>query len=192
LSAYAANAVVGNHYVLPNTPNQVITIQVTGGGQIAGEDLFAQIGDGGTFNSGINMKPVFTNVDIIGGSIFAGNNTGAAGDPNGGNTSHPLIWVDSTTTLSGTVSADGLLATLNIDTTGLTSGSFPLLLSGVASHFGSFTTTLVNASGNPIPLNITNGTLTLWGSLVGDYNHDNSDNAADFVTWRGIDGSAQG
>ncbi len=121
-----------------NTANQVISIYVTGGEAIAGEDFFAQIGDGGAFLGGVNSKPSFTNVDVIAGSVFAGNNNGAFGDPNGvgppgSNAAHPLIWLDGTTTVSGTTPASGLLATLTLDTTGLSSGTFPLVLTGVAS-----------------------------------------------------------
>jgi hypothetical protein len=36
---------VGSHVLLPNTANQVISISVSGGEQIAGEDFFAQVGD---------------------------------------------------------------------------------------------------------------------------------------------------
>lgn len=146
----------------PNTPNQTVQLSITGGDQVAGEDFFAQIGDGGSFNGGINTGPVFSGVDILAGSIFAGNNTGAVGDPDpGGNAAHPLIWLDSTTTSAGTVSASGLLATLTIDTTGISSGTYPLTLTGVASAFGPFDTTLRDSLGDPVALNVLNGTITV-------------------------------
>lgn len=161
----AAIVTVGNHTLLANTPGQTITISISGAEQVAGEDLFAQIGDGGSINGGINTKPVFSNVDIIHGTIFDGNNTGAQGDPNGvppgSNAGHPLIWLDSTVTNSGTVSDNGLLATLTVDTTGLNSGTFPLLLSGVANTLGTFNTTVRDAAGAPIALTIQNGTITV-------------------------------
>jgi len=163
--ANAALVAVGTHNLLANSPNQKITIQVTGGEQIAGEDLFAQIGDGGPINGGTNTKPIFTNVDIITSTIFVGNNSGAQGDPNGippgSNAGHPLIWLDSTVTNTGTVPANGLLATLTIDTTGVNSGTFSLLLTGVANTLGSFNTTLRASSGDPIPLTVTNGRITV-------------------------------
>src|SRR5215216_518350 len=98
-TAQGANITVGSHVLLANTPNQIITIQVTDAEQIAGEDFFAQIGDGGVLNGGRNTNPIFTNVDIINGTIFASSNNGAFGDPNGtnppgSNAAHPLIWVD--------------------------------------------------------------------------------------------------
>jgi hypothetical protein len=151
-AAHAANVIVGNHTLLANTANQLVTIQVSGGEQIAGEDFFGQIGDGGAFNGGSNTKPSLTNVDIINGTIFASNNNGAYGDPQGtnppgSNAAHPLIWVDGTTTNAGTVAANGLFATLMIDTTGLNSGTFPLILTGVANTLGPFDTTLRDANG---------------------------------------------
>jgi hypothetical protein len=185
-SAWAANVVVGNHVVLPNTPNQVITIQVSGGEPIAGEDFAAQIGDGGMFNSGVNTKPVFTNVDILGGTIFAGNNKGATVD------AHPLIWAVGTVTANGSVPASGLLATLTIDTSGLSSGTFPLMLTGVGNLLaaGPFNTTLRNAGGNPIPLIVSNGLLTISPYPAADYNHNGLVDAADYTIWRDTLGQA--
>jgi hypothetical protein len=170
---------------LANTPNQTITIQITGGEQVAGEDFWAQIGDGGTYNNGSNSKPSFTNVDIIAGTIFAANNKGAFGDPTVGNAAHPLIWDDGTVTASGSVAATGLLATLTVDTTGLNSGSFPLTLTGVASAIGpANNTTLNNVSAQAIPLTITNGQLTISQFPAADYNHNGLVDAADYVIWR--------
>jgi hypothetical protein len=183
--AQAASVTVGNHVLLANTPNQTITVQITGGEQVAGEDFWAQIGDGGTYNNGSNSKPSFTNVDVIAGTIFTANNLGPFGDPTVGNAAHPLIWDDGTVTASGSVAAAGLLATLTIDTTGLNSGSFPLTLTGVASAIGSANnTTLNNANGIPIPLTVTNGLLTVSQFPAADYNHNGLVDAADYTIWR--------
>jgi hypothetical protein len=191
ISARAANVVVGGHALLPNTANQVITISVTGGEQIAGEDFFAQIGDGGAINNGVDTKPAFSNVDILGGTIFAGNNTGASGDPApGGDAAHPLIWDDGTVTASGSVAASGILATLTINTTGLSSGSFPLVLTGVASALGGSNTTLRALGGDAIPLVVTNGSLTISPFPAADYNHNGLVDAADYVVWRESMGQA--
>ena len=188
-SMHAANIIVGNHTLLANTANQIVTIQVSGGEQIAGEDFVAQIGDGGAFNGGSNTKPSLTNVDIINGTILASNNNGAFGDPHGtnppgSNAAHPLIWVDGTTTSTGTVVASGLFATLTIDTTGLNSGTFPLILTGVANTLGHFDTTLRDANGDSIPLTVSNGSLTLSLAPHGDYNNNGVVDAADYVVWR--------
>lgn len=184
-TANAASITVGNHVLLANTPNQTITLQITGGEQVAGEDFFAQIGDGGAFNGGVNSKPVFTNIDIIGGTIFSANNLGSFGDPTVGNAAHPLIWDDGTVTATGTVTAAGTLATLVIDTTGLSSGSFPLILTGVAGAIGpSNNTALNNVNGMPIPLTVTNGILTVSQFPAADYNHNGLVDAADYTIWR--------
>jgi hypothetical protein len=186
--ATAATVVVGQHVLLPNTANQTISIWVSGGEQIAGEDFYAQIGDGGSFLGGSNAKPAFTSVNVIANTIFSASNNGAFGDPNGvpagSNAAHPLIWVDGTTTGSGTVSAAGLLATLTLDTTGLASGTFPLLLTGVASSLGPFNTTLVGANAVPIPLSVTNGLLIVAVPTAGDYNRNGVVDAADYTVWR--------
>jgi PEP-CTERM motif len=186
--SWAANIDVGTHVLLPNTANQIVTIHVTGGEQIAGEDFYAQIGDGGTYLGGSDVKPAFTNVDILGGTMFAASNNGSYGDPNGtppgSNAAHPLIWVDGTTTVSGSVPASGLLATLTIDTTGLNGGTFPLRLT-VANELGPFATTLWSASGpNPIPLSVSDGSLIVAVPIDGDYNLDGVVDAADYTSWR--------
>lgn len=154
---------VPNVTLLPNTPNQLVTVTITGTSQVAGEDFFAQIGDGGTFNNGVNTKPVFSSVDILTGTIFAAHNTGATMDPGGPESAHPLIWVDGTTTDSGTVLDSGLLATFTIDTTGVSSGTFPLLLKGVATSLtpGGFSTRLLDGSAVPVPLTINDGSITV-------------------------------
>lgn len=163
--ARGATVTVGDHVLFANAPNQVITIPIVGVEQVAGEDFFAQIGDGGAKNNGVNTKPVFMNVDIVTSTIFAGNNVGAGGDPGGtppgSNAAHPLIWVDGTVTNNGSVTASGTLATMTIDTTGLTSGTFPLIVTGVANTLGNFNTTLRNANGDPIPLTVINGSITV-------------------------------
>jgi len=173
--------------LLPNTANQVISIQVTGGESIAGEDFYTQIGDGGSFLGGTDTKPAFTNVDVLGGTIFSPSNNGAYGDPNGtppgSNAAHPLVWVDGTTTLSGSLPANGLLATLTLDTTGLNSGTFPLRLS-VDGALGPFDTTLWNAVGEAVPLSVTEGTLIVAIPIVGDYNRNGAVDAADYTVWR--------
>jgi hypothetical protein len=192
--SWGANIDVGTHVLLPNTANQIVTIHVTGGEQIAGEDFYAQIGDGGAYLGGSNAKPAFTNVDVLVGTMFAASNNGSYGDPNGtppgNNAAHPLIWVDGTSTVSGSVPASGLLATLTIDTTGLNSGTFPLRLT-VASELGPFATTLWSASGpDPIPLSVSDGSLIVAVPIAGDFNLNGTVDAADYTVWRNGLGSS--
>ncbi|MCA9234075.1 MAG: hypothetical protein KDA44_01295 [Planctomycetales bacterium] len=190
--ASAANIVVGTHLLSANMPNQSISIFVSGGEAIAGEDFFAQIGDGGSFVGGVDVKPSFTSVDIVSGAVFADDNNGAFGDLGPGNAVHPLIWVDGTTTATGTVAADGLLATLTIDTTGLSGSAFPLLLTGVAPSLGGFDTTLRDASGAAIALSIANGLIKIAPGMSADFNENGTVDDVDLGLWSSGFGTAAG
>ena len=66
-----------------------------------------------------------------------------------------------------TVSADGLLATLSIDTTGIFGGSFQLLLAGVLPQLtnGPFATDFAG-----LPAEITSGVITVESSQPADLN----------------------
>ncbi len=109
--------VVGTHYLNVNQAGQTIPIYVSGGDEVQGLEFNVCIG-GGT------QGPIFEDVDILTGTIFEGNNTGI----NPGSYINPRCAYQGTTTSSGTVIADGLLATLTIDTTGLFSGEYSLSL----------------------------------------------------------------
>jgi hypothetical protein len=163
-STKAALINVGDYVFAPNTGVHTLTIAVSGNEKISGEDFYAQIGDGGSFNHGTNDHPTFSNVDIITGTPFATNNVGAFGDASaGGNAAHRLIWVDGTTTSSGTVQLQptSILATISIDTQSAPLGKFSLDLTGVANTLGSFNTKLYDSTGAPIPLTVTNGSITI-------------------------------
>src|SRR5687768_3460768 len=118
---------VGNHELLPNTAGQTIQIHVSGGDDVDGLNFNAQIGNGGPEVGGTD-GPNLT-ADIINGTIFAGNNTGQQ-DPG----SVPQVAARTTTTGQGTVDAQGVLATLTIDTTGFFTGTFDLLLSNTLNE----------------------------------------------------------
>ena len=129
----AANVVtIGNHVLLPNTPGQVITLNVSGTDQVGGLDFFLQVADGGPGAVGNILAPGISG-DILTGMIFASNNTGLNdGNPGGSNFGNEIVLL-STTTNSGTVLANGLLATVTIDTTGFFGGSWPLIMTGTAA-----------------------------------------------------------
>lgn len=59
-AAQAASIVVGTHFLLPNTPNQVVEIGATGGEAINGMNFYSAVGDGGPdwedTNSTQNLK----------------------------------------------------------------------------------------------------------------------------------------
>lgn len=119
-----AAIVVGHHELYSNLPNQKIQLFVTGGDAVEGLNFNLQIGDGGPDLGGLTSGPRITAVDLLTGTIFDGNNTGEQ-DPG----SYPQLALRTTTTSTGTVSAQGLLATITIDTTGYFMGTWPLSLS---------------------------------------------------------------
>ena len=145
----------GDHVLLPDTPGQEIEIYVSGADAVSGVEIYVQIADGGPEAGGKIDGPSVTGADLLTDTIFAENNTGQAG----------MLLVDQiaqfgTTTSSDTVDADGLLATVTIDTTGFmaTSAGNPwaLMLSPTLagnSNFPQVTTTVVN------------GTITIGGNL---------------------------
>ncbi len=133
--------VVGDRELLPDTADQTIAISVSGGDAVAGLDFFVQIDTGAA-------GPVITDLDILTGTIFDGNN-------NGGSPLFQDNWTAAfiTTTTTGTVAADGLLATVTVDTTGLQFGDGPWMMT---LDFGTFTTSFAGVAAN-----ITPGTLSI-------------------------------
>jgi hypothetical protein len=172
-SSEAATINVGNQLLLPNTPGQKIAIYVTGGDLIAAADLLIQIGDGGPERA--NFPPLLAGTDAPGVPLPVGlpnanleNPTFGADTgifatvPNGGQFdglggSIPQLIGLSILTDSGSVAANGLLATLMIDTTGFTSGTWDLLLESTLAG----NTQLWSEAANQVPLTIFNGTLTI-------------------------------
>jgi hypothetical protein len=169
----AASIDVGNHQLLPNTPNQKIALYVTGGDAIAAADLLIQIGDGGPER--VNFPPLTAGTDAPGVPLpiglpnanlenpTFGPDTGIfASTPNGGQFdglggSIPQLIGLSILTDTGTVAANGLLATLMIDTTGFTSGTWDLMLKDTLAG----NTVFWSESANQVPLTIVNGSLTI-------------------------------
>jgi hypothetical protein len=122
--AHAALSItVGTHTLAPNTPNQQVQLFVAGSDAIEALNFNAQIADGGPELGGVIDGPVITSADIVNGTIF---NNRSTGQQNPG--SFPQLAIRTTTTAGGTVAGPGLLATLVIDTTGFTSGTYALKL----------------------------------------------------------------
>ena len=154
---------LGTYELLPDTPGQEIEIFVRpdenltpDAGEIAddevqGVNLNIQIGDGGRDAGGSVDGPVITGVDLFSGTIFEGNNTG---EGSGNGVLVPQVAFFSTTTGSGTVKADGLLATVTIDTTGffVGDGPFDLILSQTVNNPTNF---------GPVNPEVTDGTLAI-------------------------------
>ena len=111
------NIIVGTHTLNANQAGQTIEIYVTGGDDVQGLEFNVRIGEG-------VAGPIFEDVDIFTGAIFAGHEANHY-------TSSYVNDRDAyqgVTTTGGYVSAAGLLATLTIDTTGLYSGEYNMSL----------------------------------------------------------------
>jgi hypothetical protein len=153
-TAQAASVNVGLHSLYANVSGQKVKLNVSGGDLVDALNFFVQIGDGGVAASGYRgTGPLITEVDILTGTIFAGNNSGQT-DLTGGLVPLPAeIALVGTDTASGSVTASGLLATLTIDTTGYAAGStFDLKLKGTLNGDSSF---------GLDPITITNGSIVL-------------------------------
>ena len=138
--------VVGTHNLLPKTAGQVIQIFVTGGNPVAGLDFNAQVADGGPEAGGTMVAPAITKVDLITGTIFQTNNTGPQ-DPG----SVPQLAIRTITVAHDTVPAEGLIATVTIDTTDFLAGTWTFALGNTLNGPTDFGTT---------PATITDGTIT--------------------------------
>lgn len=122
----------GDHVLAPNTPNQEVQVRISGGDQIEGINFYLQVGDGGrVFDEagelaldGSDTGPVITRLNLTDGTIFTGNNNGQEF----GTWLYGLLGVSYVTTQSGTVAADGVLARVTLDTTGMFSGTVPFSL----------------------------------------------------------------
>ena len=139
----------GVHSLLPNQAGQTVEIFVTGGILVQGLEFNVQIGD-------TTAGPVFEGVDILTGTIFGPSNDGIFP----GSYITPRVAYQGTTTVQtldvgwgpGFVSTDGLLATLTLDTTGISGGDYNLLLTGTNEGDTNFAGVLAD---------ITNGSLSV-------------------------------
>lgn len=154
----------GNLNVAPNTAGQTIEVFVTGGSPVDAIDLNILIGDGGAIAGGTNPNfDLIQSVDIITGTIFDGNHTG----PSGAKLAQDGFAFDSTTTATGTVAANGLIATLTVDTTGINSGSFTISTDSGIGIQGP--TTFAGANGI-VAATQASGVINIVDVLKGDVN----------------------
>jgi hypothetical protein len=146
---------VGSHDLLPNTANQWVNIfssdDGTGSNLVQGINLYLQVGDG-------TAGPEIQAIDVLAGTIFATTGWQSSGAL-GGSYSLPY-WNGYGTTgflSGGSVADNGLLATVKIDTTGFTAGTWNLSADfdyGVdyyASDFAGVTPTFRNGSISIVP-----------------------------------------
>lgn len=150
----ASSIVVGNHVLLPNTAGQNINLNVTGNDNIGAVDLFMVI------NGGTGPAPIVTAANVVApGTIFgsvANSGLGLFGAPNNPPSLTPAT---ATTTASGTVVSNGLLAVITFDTTGIPAGVYSWALTGHPlfgdTDFGT------DENFDFIYPTVTNGTLTI-------------------------------
>lgn len=121
--------------LLPDTPNQMVQVFVSGGDAVTGVNFNFQVNDGGVDVGGSDPIIPIVSVDLVTGTIFASNHIAQYGDTFIGG-----IGISIIETNSGTVAADGLLATVILDTTGIYGGSFNLTTNTLNGPI-SFTTT---------------------------------------------------
>jgi hypothetical protein len=143
---------VGVHLLLPDTPSQLVTIDVGGGVPVQALDINVQVADGGPVAGGMIVGPGFT-ADILSGTIFAHNYVNYVNHNSDLHDGNQYMWY-SLTTDSGTVETNGLLVTLDFDTTGFTGGSWPLIMSGTihgSTNFGSIGASIINGSISIVP-----------------------------------------
>jgi len=154
--AGAATIDVGTHILAPNTPGQKLTIFVSGGDEVQGGEFYFQVADGGPEAGGSIDGPDITVADIFGDAssgpltIFTLNNTGEAAP----GSLVPQFWTSGTTTASGTVSANGTLGVVTVDTTGFFSGSWELKVKDTLmgdSRFPGVSTTVNNGRITIVP-----------------------------------------
>ena len=158
---FAATIDVGDHFLLPDTAGQTIEISITPGDpveKVAGMNLFAQIADGGPEVGGSVDGPVFTDADLLTGTIFGGDPLAAPIDIP---VPQVLVGAIALATSGTTIDADGLLVTLEVDTTGFNIGDGPWELKLANTLDPAGTQMLDGSVPSPqvIPVTIINGTI---------------------------------
>lgn len=140
---------MGNHGLIFYTADQKIEIFVTGTEQVQGMSFNLQVADGGPGAGGSILGPVITAVDLVSQpEMMFFNNSTTVLNPG----SAPRLAVRSFTTASGTVIAEGLVAIVTFDTSGIAGGTYQLKMSATVNGDSGFA---------GIPINIVNGPLTI-------------------------------
>ena len=126
---------VGIHNLNADMPHQIIQIDIAGVDVAQGVNFNIQVADGGPEAGGSILGPKITRIDIVGETlggltIFTGNNTGQTDT-----LVLPQIWESTTTTSSETVTPNGVLGFVEIDTTGFfNSAIFDLIMSNTLNY----------------------------------------------------------
>jgi hypothetical protein len=173
----AATITVGDQRLLPNRPSQTITLRVDGGDLVSGVDLFMQVGDAGPNLAAFGLPPgtvgpAITGVDLIRDTIFH-DVTDTVTDIGSVELKQTAMYTLALVGPVSAVPADGVLATVWLDTSGLFEGTWELRLSGVLPQpvFGGPHNT--NFAGD-VSTVIRNGSLTIATAPLnaGDANRD--------------------
>ncbi len=156
----APTLVVGTHDLLANQPNQKVPLYVRGGQRVGGVNLYVQSGDGGPELTQLGLPagtrgPAITGIDLGTGTIFA-----TAPDRPSVSLTLPQVGFATLAIAEpqSWVAAEGLLATLTIDTSGLLGGTFDLKLDQILPGLqdGPFSTDF-----GGLPIRISNGSLQI-------------------------------
>ncbi len=147
-SAMALTAItVGDYFMPAGTAGNQISVFVTGGDAVPELNFIMDS------NNNVAGGPIITAVDIVGpGTIFFGNNTGQLGVP-----APPATKIkQTTTTVSGTVLANGLLGHVTFSTVGISPGKYNLRMANMAAASGGSATNFSSSFPNVI-----NGSITV-------------------------------
>jgi hypothetical protein len=150
--------------LLPNTAGQSLDVYVQNSGapvQVTGIGLNIQVADGGPAAGGRISGPSIASVDIFTDTVFESNNNGLSGT----GSIVPQVYERGTLTLSGTVSLpNGLskIATVTLDTTAFSSGTFALTLDTLNGP------TKYTTSDNDLFPTLIDGSVTVTGAAVPD------------------------
>ena len=122
---------------------------------VEGLNFNVQVADGGTDAAvgGSIDGPKIQSVNLVTGTIFDGNNTGQVDT-----LTLPQVSANTVTTSTGMIAADGLLATIEVDTTGFMEGTFDLRVGDTRNGPSDFA---------GIPIQITDGSLSVVPEPVG-------------------------
>jgi len=141
---------LGSNTLLPNTANQTLQVFVNGSDTtIHADDFAAQVGDGGSANGGSNTGPKITALDLTTGTVFSAGSPFMAAD--GSLIAYGNVILPASTNVSD--AGPVLLATLTLDTTGFSSGTFPLKFENVDQNhtgLGPLATDLVLADASAL------------------------------------------
>ncbi len=131
----------GSYDLLPDRAGQVIEIPITGGAAAQGLNFRIMIGDGGVEVGGSDVGPMIEQVELATGTIWSGISNQPIRVEG-----VPMYAFYTITTQSGfAATAEGVLAKVVLDTSGLTAGSWALRLQdpgGMATNLPMHTTTV--------------------------------------------------